>query len=418
MMRLAERLWPINRSLTGEGVRETLSLLKERLPDLRILSVPSGYKAFDWTVPQEWQVSEAYIVTPNGDRICDFAQNNLHLMGYSISINARVSLAELQSHLYSLKLQPDAIPYVTSYYSRNWGFCLTQRQRDSLEPGDYHVVIRSQLFDGILNYGEVVIPGETDREVFFSTYVCHPSMANNELSGPVLATQLAQWVSSFQNYYSYRFIFVPETIGSLVYLSKNLEAMKRKVLAGYVLTCVGDGRAYSYVPSRSGDSVADRIALTVLQDSQIDFERYSWLDRGSDERQYCAPGVDLPVCSVMRSKYGEYPEYHTSLDSLGQVVTADGLEGSFEVYRKIISLIETQRFPASCNVGEPQLSKRGLYPNISMKGNYDDVKVLVDFLSLCDGKTSLSEISTALRIDEEAVPQLLTTLIRNGLVEI
>lgn len=302
MMTLAEQLWPINRSLSGPGLRETLELLRDHLPTLEFSSIRSGEKVFDWVVPKEWEVLEAYIVTPNGDRICEFAKNNLHLVGYSAPFEGELELEELQKHLFSLESQPDAIPYVTSYYEEAWGFCMTQHDRDSLEPGQYQVVIRSQLFNGVLNYGELVIPGESSREIFFSTYICHPSMANNELSGPVLSVQLAKWLMSMDTHYTYRFVFIPETIGSLIYMSRNLERMKRDVLAGFVLTCVGDDRQFSYLPSRKGNSVADKAALEILKAEQISFIEYSWRDRGSDERQYCSPGADLPVCSVMRTK--------------------------------------------------------------------------------------------------------------------
>lgn len=283
--------------------------------------MPSGFKAFDWQVPQEWSVTDAYIVDPRGEILCDFSKNNLHLVGYSSPFEGYLSLRELQPHLFSLEDQPDAIPYVTTYYNDNWGFCLSHNQRLSLEDGQYYVCIKSKKFDGRLNYGELLIPGKVEREVFFSTYVCHPSMANNELSGPVLAVELAQLLLRSENHFSYRFVFIPETIGSLVYMAKNLATMKRNILAGYVLTCVGDERAISYLPSRAGDSVADKVALVALGKLGLNYLSYSWLDRGSDERQYCAPGADLPICSVMRSKYGSFPEYHTHLDQLGSVVT-------------------------------------------------------------------------------------------------
>ncbi len=348
---------------------------------------------FDWITPQEWAISEGYMITPDGKKICDYSENNLHVVGYSAPIDEVLSLQQLQGNLHSLPDQPNAIPYVTSYYNQTWGFCLTQEQRDALLDGEYRLVIKSQLFEGHLNYAELLVKGETDRELFFSTYVCHPSMANNELSGPVLAVQLAKLVSKLNPYYSYRFVFIPETVGALVYLSRNLPDMKERMLAGYVLTCVGDERVFSYVPSRSGSSVADKQALRIADRLGISLKKYKWLDRGSDERQYCAPGADLPVCSVMRSKYGEYPEYHTSLDTLGEVVTAKGLGETFDFYKELILHTETQRFPKAVVIGEPQLGRRGLYPNLSIKGTYGDVRVMMDLLSLADGTRSMEELS-------------------------
>lgn len=391
-------------------MRETLSALQDTVAGLEVLGVPTGTDVMDWITPKEWHVEAAYIVTPSGEKICDFSTNNLHLVGYSKPFKGTLSLEELDKHLYSLQSQPDAIPYVTSYYKEIWGFCLSQNQRDSLKSGNYEVVVESKLFDGVLNYGEVLIPGASNREVFFSTYICHPSMANNEISGPVLATELAKFLQSRDNYYSYRFVFIPETIGSLMYMSLNLERMKRDILAGYVLTCVGDDREVSYLPSRSGNSVADRTAMQVLSELSLQFTTYSWLDRGSDERQYCSPGADLPVCSVMRSKYGTYPEYHTSLDTLGGVVTAKGLQGSFDIYKKIILELEDRRYPVAQQIGEPQLGRRDLYPTTSIKGDYSMSTKLTNVLSFSDGQNSEEDIAARLSMPPEEVHRIVEQL--------
>ena len=415
-MALAQELWPVNRSLSGEGLRETLRNLSNQLPEIEVRSIDSGTKVFDWTVPKEWAVTEAYIVDPSGEKICDFNENNLHLVGYSVPFEGEMELEELQVHLYSLESQPNAIPYVTSYYQERWGFCLTQNDREKLVSGTYRVVIRSLLFDGVLNYGELLIPGKTTREIFFSTYICHPSMANNELSGPVLAVELAKWLRNLNNYYSYRFVFIPETIGSLIYMSRNLEVMRREILAGFVLTCVGDERAFSYLPSRKGNTVADKASLKVLEGQGIDFVRHSWLDRGSDERQYCSPGADLPVCSVMRSKYGTYPEYHTSLDTLGDVVTAEGLQGSFDIYKRIILELENRRYPIAQQIGEPQLGRRNLYPTTSIKGDNSLPRKLTDVLSFSDGKHSEEEMADALMMSLDEIREVIAILSNFGLV--
>ena len=416
MFELAEKLWPINRSLSGSGVRKTLNILQEKLPGLEIMSFKTGESYFDWTIPNEWNVESAKLIGPNGNIVCDFEDNNLHLMGYSTPIKKSLTLQELQVHLYSLPDQPDAIPYVTSYYKENWGFCLSHNQREKLEEGEYQVEINSSLKPGVLNYGELLIPGENHREVIFSTYICHPSMANNELSGPVLASALAEKLSQQEHYWSYRFLFIPETIGSISYIATNLDSLKKNTLAGYVLTCVGDDREYSYLPSRKGGTVSDWAALRALKELEIQFKEYSWLDRGSDERQYCAPGVDLPFCSLMRSKYGEYPEYHTSLDRLVEVVTAKGLQESFELYSQVVEVLENSRFPITSTLCEPQLGKRGLYPNTSTKVLSSEFAELKNILSLLDGETSVERISDMLAIDQTKLEFALSTLRSEGLL--
>ena len=394
MHRLAEKLFPINRSITGDGVRKTLSILNEYVKDLVVFEVPSGTQVFDWVVPKEWSIVSGYILSPSGRKICDFNENNLHIVGYSTPVDDSISLLELDKHLYSLPDQPDAIPYVTSYYEERWGFCMSHKQRELLEEGTYKVKIDSSLFDGHLTYGELIIKGETDKEVLISTYVCHPSMANNELSGPVVATYLAKWLQSLQSRkYTYRIIFIPETIGSITYLSKNINQMQKNTIAGFNVSCVGDNRSYSYLPSRNGETLSDKVAKHILKWIDSDYVKYSWLDRGSDERQYCAPGVNLPIASIMRTKYGRYPEYHSSLDDLKNVVTPDGLEGGYEAIRLSIEAIENNCYPQVTVLGEPQLGKRGLYPTISTKNSASEVRFMMELITWSDGNHSLLEIA-------------------------
>lgn len=416
---LASRLWGINRSLTGDGVRETLHILKEYMPDLAIHEVPSGTQVFDWHVPREWRVSEAYIVTPSGERICDFKQNNLHLMGYSTPVSASMHLEELEQHLYSLPEQPEAIPYITSYYAERWGFCLSQKERDALKQGMYQVVVDAELFDGSLTYAELVIPGKSDKEVFLSTYICHPSMANNELSGPTVATYLAKWLTDrADNKYTYRFVFIPETIGSITYLSKNVEQLKQRVVAGFNITCVGDDRDYSFLPSRHGNTLSDSVAQHVLKHVCPDYKSYSWNERGSDERQYCAPGIDLPIASIMRTKYGMYEEYHTSLDDLENVVTPAGLEGGFEAIRQAIEVLEQNAYPLVTVLCEPQLGKRGLYPTVSTKNSGESVRLMMNMISYSDGRHSLLDIADLCGVHVSELWPVAEKLRENGLLEL
>lgn len=414
---LAQRLFPIARSITGPGVRETLDILTEYLPGLVRKSVPSGYQAFDWVVPPEWTIRGAYIENERGERIVDFADNNLHVVGYSTPIDEWMTLEELDSHLHSLPDQPHAIPYATSYYAPEWGFCLSHDQRSQLPAGRYHVVIDSTLEPGHLDYAELVLPGESSEEVFLSTYICHPSMANNELSGPVVVTALVRWLLSLPTRrHTYRVVFIPETIGSLVYLSQNLATMKEKTIAGFNVTCVGDERAFSYVPSRAGTTLADRVALHVLNHTDPGFTKYTWLDRGSDERQYCAPGVDLPVASIMRSKYGSYPEYHTSLDDL-ELVTPAGLQGGFDVLKEALTVLEHNVTPRVTTLGEPQLGRRQLYPTLSTKNSFGQAALTKDVLSYCDGQTSLLDIAELIGVPMTSLLELTATLREVGLIE-
>jgi aminopeptidase-like protein len=407
MHRLMAELFPICRSITGKGVRETLRIIQQHIP-LTSYEIPSGTEVLDWTIPKEWSIRDAYVLDDRGEKLIDFRKNNLHVVSYSMPVNKTVTLTELQQHLYSLEDQPDAIPYVTSYYEERWGFCLTHDQRVRLKEGAYQVVVDSEFVDGSLTYGELLIRGSSEREVFLSTYVCHPSMANNELSGPVVTTFLAKWIASRPRRYSYRIVFIPETIGSIAYLSRNLEHLQANMVAGFNVTCVGDERAYSYLPSRNGSTLADRAALNILTHNHPDFIRYSYLARGSDERQYCSPGVDLPVASIMRSKYREYPEYHTSLDNLS-VATPAGLQGGFAVLQDCLDLLERNRVYRATCLGEPQLGKRGLYPPVGTKKSHQQVKNMLDVLAYADGTRDLIEISDLIDVP---VSQLYATIDR------
>ena len=415
--RLCEVLWPITRSITGNGVRETLSIIQQEISNLTIHEVPTGTQCFDWKIPKEWNIKDAYIIDPDGKKIIDFQDSNLHVVSYSTPINQTVPLAELQEHLHSLPEQPNAIPYVTSYYEERWGFCLTENQRKTLKEGNYQVCINSELSDGSLTYGELIIHGKSEKEVFLSTYVCHPSMANNELSGPAVTTYLAKWIKSQPREYTYRIIFIPETIGSICYLSKNLDVMKKNIIAGYNISCVGDDNAYSYLPSRDEDTISDRIALHILEKSHSDFVKYNYLDRGSDERQYCSPGIDLPIASVMRTKYGEYEEYHTSLDNL-DYISSEGLFGAYEVLTKCIDCIESNKIYKATTLCEPQMGRRNLRPTLGASTNMAaDVKLMSNILVYADGEYDLLDMANKLNISMHEMLQSIGILVEEGLLK-
>jgi len=395
MYALAKELFPICRSITGDGVRETFHILKKNYANIKICEVPTGTQVFDWTIPKEWNIWEAYIEDEAGNRIVDFKKNNLHILGYSTPINQWMELSELSEHIHTLPKQPDLIPYMTSYYKERWGFCMSQNQKDSLINGKYHVVIDSELKDGSLTYGEIVIPGDTEKEIFFSTYICHPSMANNECSGPALIMYLANYIQRLQKRkYTYRIILVPETIGALAYLSGNLDIMKKNVTAGFNITCVGDNRAYSLVRSRYGDTLADKVMKNVLRYHDSSYLEYSFLKRGSDERQYQAPGVDLPVVCFCRSKYHVYPEYHTSADDLS-LISPEGFQGSYDVMIKCIDALEhNEKYQVTC-LGEPFLGKRGLIPTMSGKDTslQTEAQMVKNIVAYADGSNDLLDLS-------------------------
>ncbi|MCC5952004.1 MAG: DUF4910 domain-containing protein [Acidimicrobiia bacterium] len=406
----------MRRSLTGDGVRATLDRIGDLVGGLDRHEVPSGTQALDWVVPDEWNLRTAYIEDADGRRVLDTDETSLHVVGYSEPIDAVVEGSELDAHLHSLPEQPDAVPYVTSYYRRTWGFCLSEHQRRSLGDGPFRVVIDATLEPGHLSYGELVLPGDTTDEVLLSTYVCHPQMANNELSGPVVATALARWLRRLpRRRYTYRLLFAPETIGAIVYLSRHLDHLRRHVRAGWVLTCLGDDRTYSYVPSRLGGTLADRVSLTVLDELPGGYDRYSFLERGSDERQWCSPGADLPVCSIQRSKYHTYPEYHTSLDDL-DLVTPSGLQGGFDVLRSCIELLEANDRWVAAQPGEPQLGRRGLYPTTSRTGATASVKPLTDVLAYCDGHHDVMDLTEVTGLPWRQVVDHLDALATAGVV--
>jgi aminopeptidase-like protein len=413
---LLKKLFPINRSLTGEGVRQTLNILSQ-FAELNIHSINSGERVFDWVIPNEWALDSAVIKNDRNEILVDFKWNNLHILGYSCPFKGWVSKDELFEHLFYLDDQPNAIPYVTSYYKENWGFCVRKNDLLKFDSEKYYVEINSKLFSGKLNYADIVIPGESNKEIVFSTYICHPSMASNELSGPIIAIGLIDYLKKINDRkYTYRFVFVPETIGSIVYLSRNLKHLKENVIAGFVLTCLGDNSEYSLVQSRTGKTLADKIGLAVVQTNSPN-KVYSFLDRGSDERQYCSPRVDLPFVTLTRTKFYEYNEYHTSLDGL-EYTSSEALSNSLDYVKQVVLLLENNQKYISTNFCEPQLGPRGLYPPLSTKESTKQVMDLTNVLAYMDGSNDMVEIMLILKIDIYKILEIVNKLKSHNLIEI
>jgi len=410
-----KKVFNYTRSISGHGVRRTLNNAKELIPELEIFEVPTGTNIWDWTVPQEWVFRAARILNAKGEIILDAKNNNLHVVSYSEPVNRTISLEELQKNLYSMPQFPDAIPYKTSYYERRWGFCIEDKVRKQLLPGDYQVLIDSSFVDGSMTLGQIYIPGSVKSEILFSTYICHPSMANNELSGPAIALGLASYIKSTRNHYSYRILFCPETIGSLYFLSRNLDHLKSNLIAGYVLTCLGDELAWNYMPSRTGSTLSDKIAKRVLKKLNIEYILNSFLSRGSDERQYCSPNIDLPVCSVMRSKYGTYPEYHTSKDDIN-FISENGLRDSLNFYKAVIDEFESNKIPKLKIFGEPMLSKRSLRSTLGGSVLSQDESLISNIIAYSDGTNDTTEMADLFNASPTSLNLIFALLEKNEII--
>src|SRR5262245_367653 len=392
MYALIRELYPICRSITGNGARDTLRLVGEQIP-LEIHEVPTGTPVFDWIVPREWNIRDAYVKNSDGRRVIDFKQSNLHVLNYSIPVRKKLPLTELREHLFTLPGQPDWIPYKTSYYQERWGFCLTHNQLNGLAEGLYDVVIDSSLEDGHLSYGECFLPGSSSAEVLISCHICHPSLCNDNLSGIALCTFLAKHLKGLPRRYSYRFIFIPGTIGAITWLAMNDSAVQR-IRHGLVVANVGDAGKLHYKKSRRGDAEIDRTVMHVLQYSGNPHEIADFSPYGYDERQFCSPGFDLPMGSLTRTPWGRYPEYHTSADNLS-LVQPGYLADSFKTYLAVVSALEENRYYVNQNPKcEPQLGKRGLYR--TMGGNVESKEAelaMLWVLNLSDGRHSLLDIA-------------------------
>ncbi len=391
-----ERLWPICRSITGNGLRESFRILQEIVP-FELTEVPTGTQVHDWEIPKEWNIQDAFILTPDGRKVADFKLNNLHVLNYSSPVDMEVTHEELSKQIFTLPEQSTAIPYVTSYYEEKWGFCLAHNEWLSLpKDGMYRVVIQSELKEGSLTYGEAILKGDSEKEILFYSYLCHPSMANNELSGPLVLAMLYEKLAALpQRKYTYRFVLAPETIGSIAYLSKNGQALKDRLHAGWVLTCCGDAGKIHYKNSRQGNALVDRISKHILKQLPLEWNDLEFSVGGSDERQFCSPGYNLPVGSFMRTPYQRYPQYHTSLDNRDFISIPAMEEGVEILFQMVLSLEINETYEAVVQYGEPQLGKRGLYPTSNMP-NTDQRQMIHNMMHLInwsDGEHDLLSIA-------------------------
>lgn len=388
---LAAQIYPICRSITGQGVRDTLDMLARHIPITR-RRVATGEQAFDWTVPREWTIRGAFIRGPDGSKIVDFADNNLHVVGYSVPVHAHMPLDELRAHLHSLPNQPDLIPYRTSYYSPDWGFCLSHRQLQAMVDGDYEVHIDSELKDGWLDYGEYVHEGTSGREFLLSAHICHPSLANDNCSGLAVLALLARDLARRSTRCSYRFLFAPGTIGALAWLAANEDRLER-IDHGLVVSCVGDAGGPTYKRSRSGNAFIDRAVAHVLSGYGPDVAVKDFSPYGYDERQFCSPGFDLPVGLLQNSAFGSFPQYHTSADDLS-FIRPCYLARTYRLLTEVIDLVEAEWVPVNlCGRGEPQLGRRGLYAALGGRRTEDETMALLWVLNLADGSHGLLDMA-------------------------
>ncbi len=414
LFELVEELYPICRSITGDGVRQTLAILGRHIP-LQVHEVPSGTRVLDWTVPKEWNIRDAFIADSRGRRVVDFRALNLHVVNYSVPVRARMSLAELRPHLHTLPEQPDLVPYRTSYYQESWGFCLSQNQLDAMPDGEYEVCIDSTLEPGSLTYGELVLPGTTDDEILISTHVCHPSLCDDNLSGVAISTFLARVLSSSRRRYTLRFLYAPGTIGALTWLARNRERTAR-IRHGLTLTCLGDGHPFTLKKTVFGQAEIDRAGSRALADSGLPHQSIDFFPYGYDERQYNAPGFRVPVVSLMRGRHGQFPEYHTSADNLS-FVSPKRLEESFGVLRTLLDVLEGNAAYRNLEpYGEPQLGRRGLYKSMGGTDIPDLQLALLWVLNLSDGQHSLLDISERAEMSFRAIRAAADMLLAHGLL--
>ena len=444
LIKFGKEIFPICRSITGNGTLNTLKKIKKKyLTELKIKKIPSGKKVFDWKVPQEWNIYDACVIDKYSKKIIDFKINNLHVINYSTPQNKKITKNKLLKKLHFIKNYPNAIPYITSYYKKNWGFCVTKKQYDKIKKNYknsdiFEVKIISKFKkNGNLHYGELLIPGRSKKEILLSTYICHPSMANNELSGPLLSIALYKYFKKIKLLEkSIRLIFIPETIGSISYINKNISRIKKNMIFGFVLTCVGDNKKFSILTSKYNDTYVDKMCLEAYKKFGHKVKKYSFLERGSDERQFSSPRVDLPMISMMRSKYNTYKEYHTSKDDFN-FVTADGLKKSFELHKYVLNKLiradektiylgkiknnkKNNNNPISFNICEPNLGKRGLYHHLGTPDNQTlekGIANILDFLQYADGSNNLKQISNLINTNYKETKKIYLLLKKKKLIK-
>jgi aminopeptidase-like protein len=420
MYNLLKKLYPICRSITGNGVRETLNIIKKYIPINIYDEDKTGKKIFDWEIPKEWNITEAYIEDEDGNKIVDYANNNLHIMSYSIPINTIISYDELKDHLFYIESQLDTIPYLTTYYKEFWGFCLTYKQFLSLDKNKkYHVVINSNLSDGSLTYGDLIIPGNNSKEFIFSCYICHPSMCNDSLSGVVVATELVKYIISLNgnHYYTYRFVFIPETIGAINYIYKNITDLKQNVIGGLVLTCCGDEGEFTYIKTLNDNSYINKIIFKLFQDNNLPLKIREFYTCGSDERQYNYPGIDLDVGSLIKTKYGEFKEYHTGDDNF-TLVTEKGLLETYSMYLQVINILENNFIYKNVNLCEPKLGKYSLYSNIgglTKKLNFHNYRLIGYYIN---SSRDIIDISEKLNMNFEDIIYYINILKEKNIIKL
>ena len=416
MHQFIERMYPITRSITGNGVRQTLSMISEIIP-LEITEIPSGTKVLDWEVPDEWNIRDAWVKDGDGNKIIDFRKLNLQVLNYSEAVHKTVNREELLEHVFTNPELPDEVPYRTSYHNRNWGFCMAEKEKAALAPGDYEVFVDADLEPGALTYGEYVVKGESEDEVIISTHICHPSLANDNLSGIAVATHLAKALQEKDLNYSYRFLFIPVTIGSISWLSQN-EKNVEKIKHGLVLTLLGDSSKFHYKKSRDGNHEIDRIMELVLKETGSPFEIREFSPYGYDERQFCSPGFNLPVGRISRKPHGEFPEYHTSADNL-DFVKAEKLAESLSLLEKATDFIEQNKTYLNLSPkGEPQLGKRGLFKKVGGASKTKDFEMgLLWVLNLSDGTNDLVSIAERSGLTFETIAQAADALTEVGLLK-
>jgi len=422
MMEWCKDLFPICRSITGPGIKKTLTYFEKINKDFKRIKFKTGSKIFDWKVPYEWHIHDAYLLhLKSKKKYANFKKNNLHLVNFSEKIDKILTLEQLKKKIHTNKKLENAIPYVTSYYKKTWGFCMEEKEFKKLPEGKYRAYIDSDFKKGHLELSHALIKGSSKKEIFFSSYVCHPSMANNELSGPVVLNALLSYIK--KNYkktkFSYRFVLLPETIGSIAYLSKFRNKLKKNVFAGYVLSCLGDKGKFSLVKGPNQSCRSSKFLLNVLKNKK--FNLYNFLERGSDERQYCSPGINLPVSLFCRSKFHYYKEYHSSLDNLN-LITQKNLQQSLNILIKLVNFFENNKFPENKIKCEAKLSKRGLYPALSKFDSHNPLserlKLRTNFLAYANGERTTNEISELIKVKLKKVEAEQKTLLKNKLIRI